>query len=257
MLNAVYFTYNGVFSAKYGLKISSLDGEASTQTITRYSPTISTTKSKNMKRFYISNEDIGETPEFEFTITSDVFISNIVKRDVVSWLSSGVGFEKLIIHKPEAEEFYYLCKFTNIREMQVSGQCVGFKITALFDSPYQYGKDTILTIPEGEYVDAKFTILNKSEFDDDYVYPQLEFTINSNNTLSIVTDSEGNREFYFTGLEDGTTVSVDNELKIIDGTTIDLFNKNWLRLKKGKNELTVTFNGSMTIRCPQIVNIGF
>ena len=52
-MNAIYVTYNGVFSAQYGLKLGSFGGNDSTEERTIFDPSVSTQKAKNMKHFYI------------------------------------------------------------------------------------------------------------------------------------------------------------------------------------------------------------
>ena len=63
------------------------------------------------------------------------------------------------------------------------------------------------------------------------------------------------------GLRNTETITVDNELKIIESTIggdrLSHFNKNWLRLQHGVNMLQITFKGTMTITVPTYAMIGF
>ena len=67
------------------------------------------------------------------------------------------------------------------------------------------------------------------------------------------------RSFIMDNLPIRKEIVVDNELKIIEGDGVFLsnFNKNWLRLKKGKNILRITVDGSVTVICPQLISVGF
>lgn len=259
MFNATYIMYNGIHSANFGLTIGSFNEESLVET-TVFSPNISTSKTKNMKRFVASGIDEDSAPECEMTLVSNVPIHDIRKRDILSWLNSGKDFKKLVIQKPCTEEYYYMCKFKDIKELKVGSQCVGYSMTAVFDSPYQYGRDTELKLANGIYEDKLVSILNKSDFTDEYVYPLLSFTLSDGNSLKIVniTDDES-RVFEFTNLPTNKPIIIDNELKIIDGdgALLGNFNKNWLRLVKGKNNLKITIKGSLKITCPQIISIGF
>lgn len=259
-MNAIYVTYNGVFSAQYGLKLGSFGGNDSTEERTIFDPSISTQKAKNMKHFYITNIVEENAPEVEMTLISDAIIHDINKREILAWLNSGSEFKKLIIHRPETEEFYYMCRFREISEIMVNGFCVGFKMIAVLNSPYQYGVDTMVTLNDGNYTDKLINIFNKSDIIDDYVYPLIRFTITSGNSIQITNMSDDeNRVFELVDLPQNKEITIDNELKIIDGDGVFLanFNKHWLRLKKGKNILKITLTGKIKITCPQFVSVGF
>lgn len=260
MLNSTYFTYNGVLSAKYNLQIASFESSEGTQETNIFSQTINTGKSGRSNNFQISSVGYETIPEATFTVISPVIIDEIRKREIMSWLCQGDDFCKLIINKPEVEDYYYMCKFKDVNEITKNGYCVGFKLTAIFNSPYQYGRETSASLPEGNYDNYEIEIINKSDFEDRYIYPKIEFTLTDGDEIEIInqTDDE-TRIFKFVKLTKNKPVIIDNELKIIEGDDAFLsnFNKNWLRLKKGKNKLKVTFKGSLKITCPQIVQIYF
>ena len=256
MLNATYITYNNILSAEFGLFVGSLDDNGSVVESTLFEYGASTKKSKGMNRFYFEDIDLESAPEIEFSLVSMSVINDITKRDIIAWLTSGHGFQKLIMHKPETEDYYCMCKFIGINEICVNGFCVGFKIKAVLDSPYQYGRDTKAELTAGTYSAQTLKITNLSDFTDKYVYPLVKFKLTSGNSITIVNLSDDeNREFKLTGLPTNKDIIIDNELKIItgDGVFLSNFNKNWLRLKKGTNTLSVTLTGSLTITCPQIV----
>ena len=260
MFNATYFIYNGTLSALYGLKIASFDGSNSPQETAIFSPNITTAKAKNMRRFYSSSIDFDSPPEMNFSVVSETVINNIAKREILAWLTSGNDFKKLEIMENDGESYYYMCKFSQISEITVGGFCVGFNLVATLDSYYQYGKSTVATLEDGEHNEAVLNIINKSDINDDYVYPAVSFKLSAGNTIKIVNITDDDtRVFEFVGVPENTTITVDNDLKIIDGQGVLLsnFNKNWLRLKKGTNVLKITGNGSVTITCPQLMLVGF
>ena len=53
MFSAAYFTYDGIYSGQYGLRIATFDTSAMQET-TQTVPTINTIKSANSKRFYLA-----------------------------------------------------------------------------------------------------------------------------------------------------------------------------------------------------------
>lgn len=259
MFNATYFTYDGVVSARYKLKISSFDDNSTLETNV-FSQEITTSKPLYKDKYVISSMNYSGAPEVEVSVLSAVVIDEMKKREILAWLCQGDSFKKLIIHKPEVENFYYMCKFKSVSEITVNGYCVGFKLTAVLDSPYQYGLTTSVDVANGTYAAAEYTILNKSDFTDRYIYPILKFKLNNTGNVTIVNVTDDvTREFIITDVPAGNEIIIDNDLKIIDGegAFLSKFNKNWLRLKKGENKLQITIDGELNITCPQIAHICF
>lgn len=298
----IYITYNDVLSAKYGLRLGFF-GSDSTEEGVIFSSEIQTQKAKNIKRFFITSINETQAPELEMTLLTDGIIPNIQKRQILAWLNSGNDFKKLVIHSPMLDQVYYMCKFREISEIKVSGQCVGFKMTVILNSPYQYGADSVVNLKVEDYRNYEVAIVNKSDVLDDYIYPIVKFTINNGTRIEITnltdrifykatasqpgsllvvkdsTNIEGKkdmihlkdvkgfnvgdyviqRSFIMDNLPIRKEIVVDNELKIIEGDGVFLsnFNKNWLRLKKGKNILRITVDGSVTVICPQLISVGF
>lgn len=79
-----------------------------------------------------------------------------------------------------------------------------------------------------------------------YYYPEIEFKLEGSSIgVTLKNLSDGGREFKFTGLKQGETIYVDNERNTIITDEINTyrisdFNKNWLRLVYGKNQIEVT-----------------
>lgn len=270
MLNTNYITYDGVVSIKFGLQLGSFESESGAQDTSIYSPDIKTTKTQRTGKFAITNNTISSPPEYELTLVSETLLSPVMIRKVMRWLISDGEYKKLVINRQDLEQYYAMCSFKDISEIKVNGYCTGFKMTAVLDSPYWYGENEIEKIYNGDYTGGKTVrITNKSDIYD-YAYPKIEFTLNPNaTTLKIVnkTDNEA-RVFELANLNPNTTYTIDNELMKLEGTGASLeknFKKekdgkqemNWVRLVKGINELEITFNGEMTISCPQYAIIGF
>lgn len=259
MFNATYFTYDGVLSAKYKLKIASFDDDPVAET-NIFSQEITTAKALHQNKYYISSIDYSGAPEYEVSVISAVVINEQDKRNILDWLCRGKDFKKLIIHRPEVESYYYMCKFKSVSEISVNGYCVGFKMTAVFDSPYQYGIPTTLELTSGNYQEKEFTIVNKSDFSDEYIYPVIKFRLNNTGAISIInTTDDEDRVFEISDVSAGNEITVDNDLKIISGDSAYLsnFSNKWLRLKKGENKLKITLDGELSITCPEVVHICF
>lgn len=264
MLNTNYITYDGVVSIKFGLRLGSFESESGAQDTSIYSPDINTTRNQRTGKFAITNKVLSSAPEYELTLVSETTISPIMIRKIMRWLVSDGQFKKLIINRQDLEGYYAMCSFKDISEIKVNGYCVGFKMTAVLDSPYWYGEEETYTLYNGNYVKKEIQFTNKSDIYD-YAYPQIKFILNENaSVLEIInlTDDES-RVFKLKDLPQNTEITIDNELMKIEGSGVSLDNFdtengiNWVRLVKGINNLQITINGEIEISCPQYSLIGF
>lgn len=258
MFKATDFMYDGIYSAKYGLKIASFDNESldNTEYVT---PQIAVSKPGKSKKFYYLDTTYESPPKYEFSIVGESAIPQEILREVLNWLDARVGFKPLIIMQPGVDDLTYSCIFTVTNLIYHAGSCVGLRLTATFDSNYILGKSTKVQIT-GTGAQQEVMLYNKSDNIDFYVYPKVTFkTTDGNVSVKNLTD-DPSREFIFKDLNRNVEYTVDNELKIIMGEGQNLlgkFNKNWLRVLRGKNRLSVKINGTMTITCPRQLKISF
>lgn len=257
MFNASYFTYDGVFSAEYGLMIADFDDSSVIETAA-FSPSLNTYKPSKSSRFFHNGVKYESAPTHQFSVISAQAIPDSVRREILSWLVGRSAYKKLIIHQPDLENYWYNCVFTNVEIIYVHGYCHGFRLTANFDSHYQYGEPTVITI-SGTGSQQSVTILNDSDVIDDYIYPLVSLIGTS---VSIVNNTDdSSRAFVLSGLGTSEEVVVDNEMRYVESSrgrpVLSNFNKNWLRLRSGENALSVTVNGTCTIMCPKYIMMGF
>lgn len=265
MFSATHFTYDGVFSGIYGLVIADFDENSVIET-TAFSPVLNLTKPASLNRAFHNGVSYEEMPTYQFSIISQTEIPDIIRREIMSWLIGRKEFKKLQIHQPDLEAYYYNCVFTLADIIYVNGRCHGFRITANFDSPYARGQAT--TVSVGEAGQHTVTIFNNSDIIDDYVYPIVEFTGGGVQIINNTDDSL--RVFKFDGLAETEVVTVDNEIRYISSTIAgeklsNFKTKNWLRLRPGRNQLSITCTGSkitnkdyiVKITCPCYTMIGF
>ena len=276
MVNASYFTYDGVFSGEYGLRIASFETD-SMQTTEQPVAAINVVRAPKAKVFQVTGVQHDEAPTFNFTIVSDSFIQPENRREIIAWLDGRKDFKELIFHQNELEEITFNCIFTITSIRYHKGDCIGFDVQATFDSIYQRGEDLVINYT-GTGTAKEISIVNNSDIPDEYIYPTVTFKttakLGSGEDIIIqntTDDQGGTRKFYFKNLTVGNEVTVDNETKIIT-STIDndvlqnfcksddgakMSKKNWLRLRYGKNILSINIRGTVKIVCPQYVRIGF
>lgn len=287
MFRATDFMYDGVFSGEYGLKIASLDNGSIEET-TYITPTITMKKPANAKKFYYMGTKYDEAPSYEFSVFSEVPISDLMQREILCWLDNRKGFKPLIIFQEGLDDYVYNCIFNVTKLIYHAGNCVGFGLKAIFDSPYCYGDSSSYRIAANAEGDEENTLIKELIIynncdDEDYVYPTLEFTVPNSNAftsnakeylITIVNETDdATRVFKFQKPDiDELTIRVDNELKIITATKPDtsgvarnepgdylkLFeDMKWLRLCRGENVLKIKINGTATITVPQYTKIRF
>ena len=258
MFSATYFTYDGEYSGNYGLMIADFNNNPVIETAT-FSPVLNTYKPSITHRFFNNGIMFEAPPQHQFSIISETPIPDFLRRKILSWLVARDSFKKLIIHQPDLQDYYYKCIFTDTSLIFVNGQCHGFRLTANFDSVYQYGIPNELVVTGDGSVKSE-VIINDSDIIDDYVYPTVKFSSLSGG-IDIINKTDAQRTFSFSGLQPNEEIMVDNELKYIKSSLekerLSSFNKNWLRLKKGINRLEIKINGQVTITCPTYAMMGF
>ena len=275
MLSATYFTYDNIHSGTYGLQIASFNDNVVEET-SYLTPSIITAKSNKSHKNHFIDLKYDNAPTFEFQIVSSEPIHEVVQREILTWLEGRRGYRELRFHQYGLDEYAYNCIFTVTNLIYHANSCVGFTVSATFDSQYHYANPTVAKIT-GAGTETTVVLYNLSDKVDEYTYPTVEFTVTGGTTFKVtnITDNP-TREFNFTGLSAAASIAkdanqkpmydvvVDNENKIIttnsagaNQASLQKFNKKWLRLVKGKNELKITFTGECVITCPQYAKIRF
>lgn len=201
--------------------------------------------------------------EFELEIIFTKPLSDYVLSEVKSWLfgASGTQYKKLYIIKEDISDVYFNALLVAGEDYWIDGNN-GLRFTVVCDSPgaWQNPKTYTWTFTGNP---KTYMFLNRSA-DGGYTYPKLVMTMPNNaagNNFTIInkTDSE-TRAFTFgtspsgTQLIAGDVITVDCEKETITsnatGTPSRFANftsKNFLRLKRGVNELVMTGTCTPTI----------
>lgn len=270
MVNALDFTFDGINSlSAYGLVIADFDDEHVTET-EAFSPALSTLKVPSQLRFFHAGVQYDTLPTFEFSVLNinKEIIDPATRSHILSWLVGRNSFKPLKFGQDDLANYTYYCVFTNASIIYVNGNCYGFRLTATFDSQFarcaptfSHNNDSSIIYDYQNPYTGTGTIYidNESDILDDYVYPKITFK--GNVKIKNNSDPQGAaRYFEFSNVGNSTTVTVNNETKIITGINLDKFtSKNWLRLIKGRNELSVLTNGGgrIVIECPSYMMIGY
>jgi len=183
--------------------------------------------------------------EFDVEFTSADDITALDRNVIEKWLLGRSSFLPLQIIQDDLTATTYNVIFTGATNQYVGNTQKGMVLHARCDSPWAWGNPGYISRTYGgnNIVTDNFTLYNYSAHRD-YVYPKITFTLNTvGNMFQITNFSDNNRVFSFTALSPNETITVDNDLQILQSSTglfrMGNFNKNWLRLRDGKNSLNV------------------
>ena len=181
-------------------------------------------------------------------------------QKIASWLTGHTEYKWLNIVQPDMEQFRYKCIITDLKAVEIAGQKWGFSCKVTCDSPYAYMlPKTYIFDVEGSLACSLFS----ESTHNGYYYPIIDITGHSGGNISVKI---GNDEFKLNDVsanvgdiridcENGIITSKHsaNVYEYIDFTTDDF---HFPRLRRGKNELTITGSGTYTFTCEWPVNIG-
>ncbi len=151
-------------------------------------------------------------------------------------------------------KYYYVIIEDAEKLYLVSGK--GYlEVTCRTNSPYVWSPTYILPFDLSDNdTETSIIIDNKSNVEK-YYYPKIEIESLADNTnVELKNLSNGGKVTKFEGLNNGEIISVDNENRFIKSdlfgsNPFEKFNKEWLELVQGDNEIKVTGKCKMWIKC--------
>lgn len=242
------FVFDGVSSREFDLKIITFDDGSLFDGVGSSNVNILTQKVMRKAKPYFLGVSQEPVLEFPLTFGSEENISGM-ERDLISkWLFGRSTYKKLQIIQDDLLGAYFYCFLTEPEPLYIGGLNYAFQCQAVCDSPFAYSYPKTIS---GSYVSKaqqSFNVYNDSS-EDDYLYPNVNFKISSSGSaFSLINSTDDNRAFEFGlnasgGLSNNEEIGVNNDLQIIESSTglmrISKFNKNWLRLLPGINQIAV------------------
>lgn len=184
--------------------------------------------------------------EFDFTVGSFNYIDGQTRHAIESWLIGRSTYLPLRIVQDDIEDVVYNCIITKSTQNYVGNLNYGLNLHAVCSSPWaEKIQPTLTKTYAGGLSTETFSYLNSSAYNG-YNRPTITFTMDATATyFSIINASDNNREFRFDALSPLETITVDNERGIITSSIVGQlrianFNKNFLRLIQGINNLTLS-----------------
>lgn len=193
--------------------------------------------------------------EMEITLISDGsspdgFISPVTERNIYRWLTGRKQYAKLTFPEGKLDSLYFMAVPINVEPYMLLDKTAGFRITFRCDAPWGW-----------EEFSLSKTVDNALEFQIDNTSDDLW----SDLPMVLTITKQGTGEFYlynktsgetmlFTELPSGAATTVDGNTLIVSSTVprhnfYPVFNKKFLRLKPGINELKASGSADLTISC--------
>lgn len=256
------FIFNGQSSKDFGVicvKFGTQSGEKITSGGNETELNIGKTPKSN--DFYIIDQQYSNPLSFSFQIinTNQKSITSVEERMLNKWLLKRGQYFDFKIDDDRFRNIVFQVNISNPKLIEV-GEVYGMEYTVTCKNSYgltpTITKQFNVTSPNQEirvYVDTD---------EDDYIYPDLVITKNTNGNLSITNAADvPNRVFTINNL-------VNNEIITINGSLPDIktsvsshavwndFSKYWIRLTDGVNILTVSSTCSISISFKEVRKVG-
>jgi hypothetical protein len=253
------FSFNNISSSTYNLQIVKVEGSGLIPTPVSGGKSIHEEYSPfhNSPFFYKAQmQPMNLSLQFTISATPNSF-DETTRMAIFDWLYSPMVYcdfvsqdnpnkvYKIIFNSPlEFNTVDFLNGF-----FELSAQCYPTPFTTL--TTYEYNisaTPTTITINN---------LQNVRNYDNTYYYYPIIFAdlTSTANSLKITNTSDTNRVFEITSCELLEQLYIDNALKIINSSVsgvnrfATLTNKQWLRLVKGVNVLTVNTTADISIQC--------
>lgn len=264
-LNGNSFIFNGISSEMFELEMYSIGDNHSDDV--EFANTVSIVEAsvgnKWRPLFYGVKFDKKLTFDMVFGVDSQridqhKYLDNFELESISSWLAGHETYHWLEIQREDLAHIRFHCIVTELSPISYDGLTYALKATFTCDGPYAY------TYPyEYTYsVDGELSIvIDNISSHNGYYYPELEIEMLSTGDISITNCSDNNRSLCFTAIEDDNVhLHINCETGVITSSSLhnpySHFNFNFIRLKRGINELLISGSCNLVMRCIYPVAVG-
>jgi phage-related protein len=239
------FTYNGISSETFGLKIYTPDSNEKT-TILSLSSNL--TKTPRQSKFSPTKQYVNEPKSIPIALYSENVLTQTQIDAIYQWLFPADNeYKVMTIEQDDMTNYYFNCRLTELQNETFGNKTQQILATIQCDSIYAWENLQTLT-----YTSFASPITFNNVSSEDVMKPTYKFTCNlENGTIKLVDDfydTAIKNTIEFTGLLNGEVLTVDTEHNIITSNLrtsglLDLFTSpKFLRLDRGTHNFTITGN---------------
>ena len=210
MLKSTSFVFDGVPSETYGVMIYFMDDDSTREL--NLGTNVEMIEDRLPKRTTPIHYgvDMNQAMSFPLTFGSTEYLSDYDVDAILSWLTGHQQY-KWLEYVDGDHYVRYKCHLNNVQSVYINGLPVAFTCDVECDGQFGYEYPIITEVTA--YSDSVETIelLNKSSYNG-YLYPKLELELDDNcNGLSIINESDNNREFKINYFDRQVTDTANNE----------------------------------------------
>jgi phage-related protein len=255
------FSFNGIPSEEFGLRISELDADGVNQTMG--SASIDIVEDKIYRKYKPYFYGVTASPKMSFPMSafSETDIDGNLFAKIQKAYFSARNYKKFQIHQEDLSDIYFESMLIDPQITKIGNVGKGISFTVLSSSPFawHFPKMTAYTFTDA-FVSSTVTFNNQSDYMEDYLYPMLTITMNSESSpsLYITNLDDGNRRFELIELLQGEIITMDCLRQTLISSTgfprLSKFNKRYLRLVNGQNRLQIQGNVSSIVMTTQFIS---
>lgn len=179
-------------------------------------------------------------------------------RELTRWLNRK-KFLKFKLLSEEYIDIYYEASF-NISRIEINGKLIGLELTVLTNRPFALKEPRTITIKNTK-IDGKHSV-NDTSYEEGYIYPYTEITVNSDGDLKIYNAIE-DRYTNILNCTTGEVITLDYPIIQSSNSSHNIqndFNWKFLRIANtfdnSRNDLTISIPCTIKLKYSPIVKVG-
>lgn len=184
-------------------------------------------------------------------------------REISNWLlTSEIHWLKLYDH--QLDDYNCLGKFVSISQEKTNGEV--FALTLRFKSISSYWYSNVIEKTPNIINDGNNILITyRGDELEQYIYPSMEIHCLANTDVQIVNDRDADDSFVLKNLSGDETITIDGKNRIMksdawsySGIKVfgDDFNKHWVKLYRGDNNLSITGDCRVVFKYREARRIG-
>ncbi|MDO4741061.1 MAG: hypothetical protein Q4A66_10370 [Eubacteriales bacterium] len=259
------FSFRGVSCRDYGLMIYNIGSGGDAENMFASTVSIEEELVGSHWKPYFVGVRYQEKLRVSFTFGVDQdrldarsFLSRREASEIAAWLTGHDDYGQLRINQEDMLDYHYKCMCTSLTLLQPDGAPWAFRAEFTCDSPYAYLRETAATYSVSGTASAVYDCRTSHN---GYISPNVSISLSSGGSFSIANAADAGRVMTFSNVPASVSrIDIDCDKCIItndqDLNLYENFNFQFLRLRRGENNLTFSGNGAVTISGEFPINIG-